>query len=167
MNKTTTGFTIIELLIVIVVVAILATISVVAYNGIQNRAADSMSQAEVNQVYKQGKLHAVEGATEEDDLEYLNTHFKVSPGNYKEDEQYPLVVEFRMLGRGTVSYDVYAFSKSGKIFAATDSTGSVTRLDTDWSSVSNGTQLCAVSVIYAFDRETNLWIIPPNRVCIS
>lgn len=32
------GFTIVELLIVIVVIAILATISVVAYTGIQSRA---------------------------------------------------------------------------------------------------------------------------------
>ena len=31
------GFTIVELLIVIVVIAILAAITVVAYNGIQNR----------------------------------------------------------------------------------------------------------------------------------
>ena len=35
------GFTIVELLIVIVVIAILATISIVAYNGIQNRARTS------------------------------------------------------------------------------------------------------------------------------
>lgn len=33
-----TGFTIVELLIVIVVIAILAAISIVAYNGIQNRS---------------------------------------------------------------------------------------------------------------------------------
>lgn len=38
MNKTKSGFTIVELLIVIVVIAILATISIVAYNGIQQRA---------------------------------------------------------------------------------------------------------------------------------
>jgi prepilin-type N-terminal cleavage/methylation domain-containing protein len=37
-NKKQTGFTIVELLIVIVVIAILAAITVVAYNGIQNRA---------------------------------------------------------------------------------------------------------------------------------
>lgn len=34
------GFTIVELLIVIVVIAILATIAIVGYNGIQNRARD-------------------------------------------------------------------------------------------------------------------------------
>lgn len=35
------GFTIVELLIVIVVIAILAAISIVAYTGIQNRARDT------------------------------------------------------------------------------------------------------------------------------
>ena len=39
--KKQTGFTIVELLIVIVVIAILAAISIVAYNGIQQRARNS------------------------------------------------------------------------------------------------------------------------------
>ena len=38
MRQTKSGFTIVELLIVIVVIAILAAITIVAYNGIQNRA---------------------------------------------------------------------------------------------------------------------------------
>lgn len=44
------GFTIVELLIVIVVIAILATISIVAYNGIQNRANDAAVQSDLKSI---------------------------------------------------------------------------------------------------------------------
>lgn len=50
--KTKTGFTIVELLIVIVVIAILAAISVVAYNGIQTRARNAQVTSGVNTYYK-------------------------------------------------------------------------------------------------------------------
>lgn len=43
------GFTIVELLIVIVVIAILAAISIVAYNGIQERALNSARTSEARQ----------------------------------------------------------------------------------------------------------------------
>lgn len=46
------GFTIVELLIVIVVIAILAAISLVAYNGMQARAADARMKAGVDQLAK-------------------------------------------------------------------------------------------------------------------
>jgi prepilin-type N-terminal cleavage/methylation domain-containing protein len=54
--KKNRGFTIVELLIVIVVIAILATISIVAYTGIQNRAKTSAGQTLASQVAK--KLEA-------------------------------------------------------------------------------------------------------------
>ena len=38
------GFTLVELLIVIVIIAILTVISLIAYNGIQNQAKTSASQ---------------------------------------------------------------------------------------------------------------------------
>ena len=46
------GFTIVELLIVIVVIGILAAITIVAYNGIQNRAKNSSTQSAIKQVQK-------------------------------------------------------------------------------------------------------------------
>ena len=57
------GFTIVELLIVIVVIAILAAITIVAYNGIQNRAKTSSGQAAANSLVKKFEaLNAIKGA---------------------------------------------------------------------------------------------------------
>lgn len=57
------GFTIVELLIVIVVIAILAAISVAAYGNISNRANDSAVQNDLANFAKQLKLIQVdEGA---------------------------------------------------------------------------------------------------------
>jgi len=52
MRKTVSGFTIVELLIVIVVIAILAAISVVAYNGIQDRAKSSRVSTDLENLEK-------------------------------------------------------------------------------------------------------------------
>lgn len=49
-NSKERGFTLVELLIVIVVIAILAAISIVAYNGIQQRARNSAAEADASKV---------------------------------------------------------------------------------------------------------------------
>jgi len=54
------GFTIVELLIVIVVVAILAVISIVAYSGIQQRARDNVRKQDVATIAKALQLYAVD-----------------------------------------------------------------------------------------------------------
>ncbi|HBO64585.1 TPA: hypothetical protein DD425_01335 [Candidatus Saccharibacteria bacterium] len=55
-----TGFTIVELLIVIVVIAILAAITIVAYTGIQDRATQSSLQSSAKQAYTKIQTYAVE-----------------------------------------------------------------------------------------------------------
>lgn len=49
-GQSQTGFTIVELLIVVVVIAILAAITIVSYNGIQQRALNSASLSTVDVV---------------------------------------------------------------------------------------------------------------------
>jgi general secretion pathway protein G len=55
-----TGFTIVELLIVIVVIAILAAITVVAYNGIQQRSRDSVRAQDFDSIQKTLLLYQVD-----------------------------------------------------------------------------------------------------------
>jgi type II secretion system protein G len=59
-NQTRAGFTIVELLIVIVVIAILAAITVVAYNGIQQRAKDSQRKSDIAAITKALELYYID-----------------------------------------------------------------------------------------------------------
>lgn len=60
MRKSTNAFTIVELLIVIVVIAILAAISVVAYTGVQNRAYDSTVISDLANLKKKIELYKID-----------------------------------------------------------------------------------------------------------
>ena len=54
------GFTIVELLIVIVVIGILAAITVVAYNGMQGKASVSKSQSDLRAMQKLIEMYKAE-----------------------------------------------------------------------------------------------------------
>ena len=47
MKQRKNGFSIVELIIIIVVVGILATIAVISYNGVQNNAHDTAVQSDL------------------------------------------------------------------------------------------------------------------------
>lgn len=57
------GFTIVELLIVIVVIGILAAIVIVAFNGIQARARDSSKESSVKSLMKAIELYNAENGS--------------------------------------------------------------------------------------------------------
>lgn len=57
------GFTIVELLIVVVVISILAAITIVSYNGIAQSASDSARVAESASIEKKLRMKEVESST--------------------------------------------------------------------------------------------------------
>lgn len=72
MRKSTSGFTIVELLIVIVIIGILAAITIVAYNGIQERARISSVSSALSQVTRKIATYAVDGNGYPNDLASIN-----------------------------------------------------------------------------------------------
>lgn len=62
------GFTIVELLIVIVIIGILAAIIIVSYNGIQTRARVAALSSDLEGVYKKLTLYQLDNATYPPDL---------------------------------------------------------------------------------------------------
>jgi len=56
-DSRSSGFTIVELLIVIVIIAILAAITIVSYNGIQNRAKDAAFNDQIQKLQNAVELY--------------------------------------------------------------------------------------------------------------
>lgn len=63
MRKSTTGFTIIELLIVIVIIAILAAITLVAYGGIKSSAINNQTEAAFTQWIKALHMYKIDNGS--------------------------------------------------------------------------------------------------------
>lgn len=123
-----TGFTIVELLIVIVVIGILAAITVVAYTGVQGRAHDTAVQTDLRGIAAQlEKYRALEGvypagATQLDTLKIrvsenaYGNHMPSGGTNYN-------MVYCRMPAAAPTNYALVAFSASGKRFQYTKTGG--------------------------------------------
>ena len=65
------GFTLVELLIVIVIIAILTVVSLVAYNGLQNQAKTSAAKSAADAVAKKAELYNTAKSSYPDDLSKL------------------------------------------------------------------------------------------------
>ncbi len=139
MKKSVSGFTIVELLIVIVVIGILAAITIVAYNGVQNRASDTSVQSDLRNIAKQLEVGRVDSTT--DSYPTNNTtlaavvNIKVNKNSYAvaPNAGYNLLLCFPTTANPS-EYIILAQSKSGKKFYLRNS-GAITEYTgaTSWS----------------------------------
>ncbi|MBC7512079.1 prepilin-type N-terminal cleavage/methylation domain-containing protein [Candidatus Saccharibacteria bacterium] len=110
-----TGFTIVELLIVIVVIGILAAISIVAYSSVRNSAQDSAVKSDLVSFAKIMGIQKAENGQYPATL-IQNMGIKASKGAYGVDFQ---GYNFRYcLNAATDAYVLLANSKSGKYFVS-------------------------------------------------
>ena len=107
------GFTIVELLIVIVVIAILAAITIVAFNGIQERARISSVSSALSQANKKLAAFAVDGNGYPPDLATVdirnggNVTYQYSVNNSANPATYCVTVT-----NGTTSYKASSTSQA-------------------------------------------------------
>lgn len=115
-----TGFTIVELLIVVVVIAILAAISVVAYTGIQNRAYDSAVQADLHTLGKQfANFQTDKGRLPASSADYSSIGMTVARSSYG-NHYLSLHNMAYCLDATAGTFALVAASKTGNIFVFKD-----------------------------------------------
>lgn len=128
-NSRTRGFTIVELLIVIVVIGILAAITIVAFNGVQNKAYDATVQSDLTQFAKRMEIVKADSGTDT----YPTTltasmGFRFSTNAYGLDFQtYTLRY---CVNTSTNQYVLVSLSKSGNYFKYISGEGMSTNIAT-------------------------------------
>lgn len=112
------GFTIVELLIVVVVIAILAAISLVAYNGVTSNAYDSSVQADLSSLGKKVEQYKIENNnTVPTSIPGVVDGAKASRNSYGVHYVPTAGHEYNLLYcRDMTTYGFIAGSKSGKVF---------------------------------------------------
>lgn len=138
------GFTIVELLIVIVVIGILAAITIVAYNGIQGRANDVTVQSDLANLMKRFEIYKIDNGTyPPSDTEFVNMKLKVSKPSYlvAPNTVYNIVPCLRDSGSEVV---IAAISKSGNRFYVGSQSGGVKSFTgaTSWTGTDGYTVPC-------------------------
>lgn len=123
--KKQSGFTIVELLIVIVVIGILAAITIVAYNGVQNRANDAAVSSDLASVSKKITTFSIEkdrfpkGGTDLATLDLRLSTNAYSRGMWNGTSYYNVVYCWPNAAN-PYNFAIVAQSKSGAVFEVRD-----------------------------------------------
>jgi prepilin-type N-terminal cleavage/methylation domain-containing protein len=123
------GFTIVELLIVVVVIAILAAITIVSYNGIQNRTHDSVVKSDLENNYKTlmstkiitGSTYPLSIQTASAGMKFTKSSYDITSNNI-----------YYCASSDGLDVAIAGRSKSGKGFAYGSKKGLV-EVNTSWS----------------------------------
>lgn len=161
------GFTIVELLIVIVVIGILAAITIVAFTGVQNRAHDTAVQNDLSNLAKQVRAyHAIEGRYPSQSS-FFNAaggmNLKISKGSYT-TAQYNVYycTDIATGPRAGERFGIAARSKSGQTYTISSASGiATTTRPPQWQSACGAfdetAELASIEFNYAYNQAAGRW----------
>lgn len=116
------GFSIVELIVIIVVIGILATIAVVSYNGIQNNAHDASVQSDLDNIA--GQLEAYRTQSSNIDQEFPYTASQVGGiGFNASKDSYDTSLSVNLVYCTDSTHQQFALaaaSKSGNVYLMTE-----------------------------------------------
>lgn len=159
------GFTIVELLIAVVVIAIIAAITIVAYNGIQNSANDTAIKSDIANFEKKIRLYIAEFDTippggsfdgSASNPPYAGMNIKLSKSAYSTDTHNASYC--RGVVSGETVWAVSIKSKSGNVFLLRSNNGLVNRGNVSHGSTSACSGMDAgYTYSYGYNTTTNTW----------